>query len=147
MLAGNRRRVVGRVEDHHQAAVEAGPDQVDGQLAAGSRQVDDHGVDRLGGQGRPGLDALELGDPAAAMEQRSQGETQRGVTPQEHDMARHLTGSYLAKTSAMRMMAGPRITTNNAGKIQKSTGNRTLMGTFIARSSASWRRLILMSLA
>jgi hypothetical protein len=71
VVAGDGPGVVGGVEDHHQAAVEAGPDQVDGLLAARSRQVDDDDVDALGGQGRPGLDALELGDPATAVEQRS----------------------------------------------------------------------------
>ena len=128
--------IVAGVEDQDEAAVEGGPDQVDGLGAAWGGEVDDHGVDGVGGKGRPGLDGQELGDPAGAVEQRSEGETQRGVTSQQHDMAGHLKGTYLAKTSAMRMMAGPRITTNRAGKIQKSTGNRTLMGTFMARSSA-----------
>ena len=33
------------------------------------------------------------------------------------------------------------MTTNSAGKMQNSTGNSTLIGTFMAFSSASWRRL------
>jgi hypothetical protein len=147
MVGGDAGRIVDRVEDQDQAALEAGPDHVDGLPAAGWREVDDDRVDGVGLQGRPGLDVDELGDPAGAVEQRSEGETQRRVTPQQHDMTGHLAGYYLAKASTMRMIAGPRITTNKAGKIQKSTGNRTLMGTFIARSSANWRRLIRMSLA
>jgi hypothetical protein len=89
VAAGNGRGVVGGVEDHDQAAVEARADLVDGLLAADGGEVDDHGVDALGGEGRPGLDGQELGDPAGAVEQRSEGETQRGVAPQEHDMAGH----------------------------------------------------------
>jgi hypothetical protein len=135
-VGGDGGGVVAGVEDQDEAAVELGSDQVDGLDAARGGEVDDHGVDGLGGQGRPGLDGQELGDPAGAVEQRSEGETQRGVTSQQHDMTGHLTATYLAKTSAMRMMAGPKMTTNKAGKIQKSTGNRTLMGTFMARSSA-----------
>ena len=137
MVGRDAAGVVDRVEDQDQTALEAGPDQVDGLLAAGRWEVDDDRVDGVGLQRRPGLDVDELSDPASAVEQRSEGETQRGVTPQQHDMTGHPPGSYLAKTSTMRMIAGPRITTNKAGKIQKSTGKRTLMGTFIARSSAS----------
>jgi hypothetical protein len=147
MVRRDRRRIVARVQDQHEAAGKLRPDQINCLGAALGREVDDDGVDGVGGQCRPGLDGEELGDLASAVEQRSEGQTQRGVTAQQHDMAGHLAGTYLAKTSAMRMMAGPRITTNKAGKIQKSTGNRTLMGTFMARSSASWRRLTRMSLA
>jgi hypothetical protein len=89
VAGGDRRRVVVGIEDQHQAAVEARPHQVDGLPAAGGGQVDDHGVDALGGHVRPGLDVQELGDPAGAVEQRSKGETQRGVTPEEHDVAGH----------------------------------------------------------
>jgi hypothetical protein len=76
-VAGRRRRrVVVGVEDQDQAAAEAGPDQVDGLLAAGGGQVDDDGVDALGGHGRPGLDVRELGDPPGAVEQGSEREAQ-----------------------------------------------------------------------
>jgi hypothetical protein len=92
VVGGNRRRVVVGLQDQDQAAVEAGPDQVDGLLTPRDGEVDDHGVDVVGGQGRPGLDAGELGDPAGAVEQGSQGETQRGVAPQQHDMAEHPVG-------------------------------------------------------
>jgi hypothetical protein len=85
--------IVARVQDQDEAAVEAGSDQVDGLGAAGGREVDDDRVDGLGGQCRPGLDGQELGDPAGAVEQRSEGETQRGVTAQQHDMAGHLSGT------------------------------------------------------
>jgi hypothetical protein len=94
VVGGHRRRVVARVEDQHQAAVESRPDQVDGLLATGRGQVDDDGVDALGGHVRPGLDVQELGDPPAAVEQRSQGKTQRGVAPEKHDM----TGHWLVPT-------------------------------------------------
>jgi hypothetical protein len=86
---GDGRRVVVRVEDQHQATVEAGPDEVDGLLAAGGGQVDDDGVDPLGGHGRPVLDVLDLGDLAGAVEQRSKREPQRGVASEKHDMAGH----------------------------------------------------------
>jgi hypothetical protein len=79
VVGRDRRGIVVGLQDQDQAAVEAGSDQVDGLLAAGNGEVDDHGVDVVGGQVRPGLDAGELGDPAGAMEQRSKGETQRGV--------------------------------------------------------------------
>jgi hypothetical protein len=82
--------VVGGVEDHHQAALEARPDQIDGLLAAGIGEVDDDGVDGVDAHLRPGLEVPEFGDPAAAVEQRAQGETQRGVASQQHDMAGHL---------------------------------------------------------
>jgi hypothetical protein len=83
--------IVAGVQNQDETAAEAGSDQVDGLGAAGDGEVDDDGVDRLGGQCRPGLDGQELGDPAGAVEQRSKGETQRGVTAQQHDMARHLS--------------------------------------------------------
>jgi hypothetical protein len=76
VLGRHRRRVVVRVEDQDQAAAEAGPDQVDGLLAARGGQVDDDGVDALGGHGRPGLDIRELGDPPGAAEQGSEREPQ-----------------------------------------------------------------------
>jgi hypothetical protein len=41
--------VVAGVEDQDQAAAEAGSDQVDGLGAARGGEVDDHGVDGLGG--------------------------------------------------------------------------------------------------
>jgi hypothetical protein len=81
--------VVVWVEDHDQAAREAGPHLFDGLLASGDGKVDDHGVDPLGRHCRPGLDAQELGDQTRAMEQRSQGEAQRGLATEEHDMAGH----------------------------------------------------------
>jgi hypothetical protein len=80
-VGGDGGGVVGGFEDQDQAALEAGPDQVDGLLAAGNGEVDDDGVDVVGGQLGPGLEGRELGDPAGAVEQRSQGETQRGVAP------------------------------------------------------------------
>jgi hypothetical protein len=86
-------RVVGWLEDQDEAAVEAGSDEVDGLLAAGYGEVDDHRVDVVGGQGRPRLEGGELGDAAGAVEQRSQGEAQRGVASKEHDMAEHQAGS------------------------------------------------------
>jgi hypothetical protein len=92
VVGGDGRAVVIRLKDHDQAAGEAGPDQVDGLLAPRDGKVDDHGVDVLGGQRRPGLDGWELGDPAGAVEQRSKGETQRGVASQEHHMAEHPMG-------------------------------------------------------
>jgi len=76
MAGRHRRRVVVRVEDQDEAAAETGTDQVDGLLAAGGRQVDDDGVDALGGHGRPGLEVLELGDPPVAVEQGSEREAQ-----------------------------------------------------------------------
>jgi hypothetical protein len=85
--------VVGRVEDQDQAAGEARPDQADGLVAARVGEVDDDGVDVVGGDGRPRLEGGQLGDLAGAMEQGAQGETQRGVTAQEHDMAGHPAGS------------------------------------------------------
>jgi len=81
LVGGNGGGVVAGVEDQDKAAVEAGTDEVDGLAAPRVREVDDDGVDGLGGQRRPGLDGQELGDPAAAMEQRSEGKTQRGVAP------------------------------------------------------------------
>jgi hypothetical protein len=93
VVGGDGGGVVAGVEDQDEAAVEAGSDQVDGLGAAGGWEVDDDGVDGLGLQRRPGLDGQELGDPAAAVEQRSEGETQRGVTSQQHDMAGHLRGA------------------------------------------------------
>jgi hypothetical protein len=70
------RRVVVRVENQDQAAVEARPDQLDGLPATGGGQVDHDRVDALGGHGRPGLDVLELGDPPGAVEQGSEREAQ-----------------------------------------------------------------------
>jgi len=81
MVGGDGRGVVVGLQDQDKAAVETGPDQVDGLLAPGNGEVDDHGVDVVGGQVGPGLDTRELGDPAGAVEQRSEGETQRGVAP------------------------------------------------------------------
>ena len=88
-MGGDGGGIVAGVEDQDKAAVEAGTDEVDGLAAPRVREVDDDGVDGLGGQRRPGLDGQELGDPATAVEQRSKGKTQRGVAPQEHDMAGH----------------------------------------------------------
>jgi hypothetical protein len=90
VAGGDGGGVVGGVEDQDQAAVEARPHQVDGLLAAGTREVDDDGVDGLGGHGRPGVDVAELGDPAGAVQERSQGQAQRGIASQQHDMAGHL---------------------------------------------------------
>jgi hypothetical protein len=92
VVGGDGGRVVEGVEHQHQAAVEAGPDQVDGLPAAGNGEVDDDGVDAVGGHRRPGLDVDKLGDAAGAVEQRAQCQTQRGVTSKEHDMAGHLAG-------------------------------------------------------
>jgi hypothetical protein len=89
VMGGDGGRVVAGVEDQDQAPVEAGADEVDGLAAPWVGEVDDDGVDGLSGQRRPGLDGQELGDPATAVEQRSEGKTQRGVAPQEHDMAGH----------------------------------------------------------
>jgi hypothetical protein len=79
VLPRNRPWVVGRVEDHHQPPPEPRPNQLDGLLAPAGGHVDDDGVDGLGRQGRPGLEVGQLGDPAGAVEQRSEGETQGGV--------------------------------------------------------------------
>jgi hypothetical protein len=76
VAGGHRRRVVVRVEDQDQTAAEAGSDHLDSLLAAGGGQVDDDGVDALGGHGRPGLDVGELGDPPGAVEQGSEREAQ-----------------------------------------------------------------------
>ena len=84
--------IVAGVEDQDEAAVEMGPDQVDGLGSAWGREVDDDSVHRVGGQGGPALDGEELGDPAGAVEQRSEGETQRGVASEQHDMAGHPAG-------------------------------------------------------
>src|SRR2546429_5719876 len=51
------------------------------------------------------------------------------------------------KACMMLMTPGPRITTNSAGKRQNSVGNRILMGTFWACSSARCRRRIRISFA
>jgi hypothetical protein len=56
------------------------------------RALDDR-VDVVGGQGRPRLEGGELGDPAGAVEQGSQGKAQRWVSSKEHDMAEHQAGS------------------------------------------------------
>jgi hypothetical protein len=89
VVGGGGGGVVGGVEDDDQAAVEAGADLVDGLLAADGGELDDDGVDVVGGEGAPGLDGEQLGDPAGAVEQGSEGETQRRVAPQEHDVAGH----------------------------------------------------------
>jgi hypothetical protein len=68
--------IVAGVEDQDEAAVEVGSDQLDGLGSAWGREVDDDGVHRVGGQAGPGLEGEQLGDPAGAVEQRSQGETQ-----------------------------------------------------------------------
>jgi hypothetical protein len=93
VVGGDGDGVVGGVEDQDQAAGEAGPDQADGLLAARVGEVDDDGVDVVGGDGRPRLEGGQLGDPAGAVKQGAQGETQGGVTSQQHDMAGHLAGS------------------------------------------------------
>ncbi|HEX2159304.1 MAG TPA: hypothetical protein VHS79_20350 [Actinomycetes bacterium] len=68
VMGRDRGRIVAGVKDEHQAAVEVGADQVDGLGAPRGREVDDDGVDGVGGQCRPGLDGQELGDPAGAVE-------------------------------------------------------------------------------
>jgi hypothetical protein len=90
VAGGDGGGVVGGVEDQDQAAVEARPHQVDGLLAAGNGEVDDDGVDGVGGHRRPGVEVPQLGDPAGAVQKRSQGEAQRGIASQQHDMAGHL---------------------------------------------------------
>ena len=42
----------------------------------------------------------------------------------------------------IRMMAGPRMTTNSDGKMQPTSGKSILIGAFAACSSARWRRSI-----
>jgi hypothetical protein len=48
VVGGDAAGVVDRVEDQDQAALEAGPDQVDGLLAAGRGEIDDDRVDGVG---------------------------------------------------------------------------------------------------
>ena len=51
----------------------------------------------LAGSADQGLDGQELGDPAGTVEQRSKGETQARGHGQQHDMAGHLSGTYLRR--------------------------------------------------
>jgi hypothetical protein len=90
---GNDGETVGGVEDQDETAVEARPHQLDGLPAGRIGEVDDDGVDGVGGHRRPGLDVLKVGDPAGALQERTQREAQRGVASQEHDMAGHLGNS------------------------------------------------------
>ncbi len=68
VMGRDRGGIVAGVQDEHEAPVEVGADQVDGLSAAWGREIDDDGVDGLGGQSRPGLDGQELGDSAGAVE-------------------------------------------------------------------------------
>ena len=60
-----------------------------------------------------------------------------------HSSRNHTSHNYIPENASIILMtAGPRIATNSDGKINRISGNNSLMGTLAAFSSARWKRCV-----
>ena len=135
--------------DHHAALVER--DHVDGE----AHPPGVHAAARHDPQAFAGVQAAAVQQPhgagrAGVGDRHVVGDDGSGIqVPRDecHDESRRPNRYFVFSTSGIRTVtnriaAGPIVTTQIAGKMQKTSGNTIFTPVFAAASSARWRRLV-----